>query len=365
VNKLLVTGLALGGIGEGGPCSVCNYDFEWLLSYPSILLWADKIIVTPKVRKTIGSGHFPKQYPHLGECIRLIFDTMEAERLLEVRDAQEVMSEAVTDAIYEQIEKDHDILAASFPGNVRVEEAGAMHDGKHTPKAIVIDDYGYCTPHLWSIYAGLILSRAWGANCLFNDVVLNYCKFKFGISDASQASIRPRTAAFEEILRTVLPEVDLFPVDACRQECATCAKQEKCSRTVLSQLEGNMRSLLKWRDYDEVHELRRVIDKIADAKRRSQWVVDPADIVSDFRGVEKKMSRRLHSLFPKVRRWTNMTTILSIPVVVAGVATGTPFLTVGGAALAGLARAAKESVDRLASKYSWVSFINSAAESRD
>ena len=44
MNKVMITGLALGL--ETKACQACNFDFEWLLRYPSVLVWADKIVVT-------------------------------------------------------------------------------------------------------------------------------------------------------------------------------------------------------------------------------------------------------------------------------------------------------------------------------
>ena len=52
MNKVLVTGLALGF--DSGLCSACNFDFDWLLNYSSILLWVDKIYIAQKIWDVVG-----------------------------------------------------------------------------------------------------------------------------------------------------------------------------------------------------------------------------------------------------------------------------------------------------------------------
>ena len=74
MNKLLVTGLALGK--KFGTCQVCNFDFEWLLHYPSVLVWADKILVADTIWDTVSQGGYPGDSKELASSLQLIFDIL-------------------------------------------------------------------------------------------------------------------------------------------------------------------------------------------------------------------------------------------------------------------------------------------------
>ena len=55
---MLVTGLALGT--EAGVCQACNFDYNWLINYPSILIWADKIMITKNIWDSVIDEKWPE-----------------------------------------------------------------------------------------------------------------------------------------------------------------------------------------------------------------------------------------------------------------------------------------------------------------
>jgi len=73
---------------------------------------------------------------------------------------------------------------------------------------------------------------------------------------------------------------------------------------------------------------------------------------------ESHLQKLIHSVFPKVRRWSSVTTLVSIPVALAGVAIGSPLFIISGSSLAGISHLSKEATKLLSNKYSWVSFRN-------
>ena len=46
MNKVLVTGL--GFASDMGICEACGLNFSWLVNNPSVILWADKLVM-PKI----------------------------------------------------------------------------------------------------------------------------------------------------------------------------------------------------------------------------------------------------------------------------------------------------------------------------
>lgn len=356
MNKVLVTGLALGK--EIGACDACNFDFDWLIRYPSVILWTDKILVADTIWNTVSHGRFPPKSKELAKSLQLIFDILRSEGIVEVVKPSEIISPDLKDDIYTGVYKDRDLLAKFFPDHV------TLGDEDEVPGQMFIDGLEYCTPHLWTIYAGFVLAKAWNAHCLFNMRVFNYCRYKFGLTNFPKEGEPGGIESFQAVFEAYVPNRSIFPeyVYISKDMCFKCENERSCKDTYLSNVESNLKSILSWRDYDEIQQLKSVIDDIVHRRNKLGGLINPSDILHDFRNKQDKIRKRVKLIFPKLKRWANVTTMLSIPVAVAGVSTGHPLITVSAAGLAGLSQLAKELVDSLSSKYSWIGFVNKDAE---
>lgn len=356
MNKVLVTGLALGK--EFGTCDACNFDFEWLIRYPSVLLWADKILIADTIWDTVSYEEYPLESKELAKSLQLIFDIARSRGIVEIVKPSEIISSHLADDIYTEVYKDRDLLAKLFPDHV------TLSDEDNVPGEIFIDGLEYCTPHLWTIYAGLVLARAWNAHCLFNMRVFNYCRYKFGLANFPKEGEPGGLDGFQAVFEAYLPNSSVFPeyVYINKDTCSKCVNEKSCKDTYLSNVESNVKNILSWRDYDEIQQLKSVVADIVHRRKELGGVVNPSDILHDFRNKQDKIRKRVKLIFPKVKRWANVTTMLSIPIAVAGLGTGHPLIAVSGAGLAGLSHLAKELVDLLLSKYSWIAFVSKDAE---
>lgn len=106
MNRILVTGLALGAEPEIGVCDACNYDLNWLFKNPSTLLWADKIVITPKIAETIHKGRGHQLNTRFGEAVRAIFESIEDYGLVEIKNPTDIITPNVRDEIAAEIEND-------------------------------------------------------------------------------------------------------------------------------------------------------------------------------------------------------------------------------------------------------------------
>ncbi len=357
MNKVLVTGLALGK--DIGVCDRCNFDLEWLLRYPSILIWADKILVTGAIWDTISSHKAGgAESPEMAKFIKLIFDMAKAEGIIEVVNPGEIITPALKDAIFDEAHKDRTLLARVFSNHVR------LGDEEKVPGQMFIDGYEYCSVRVWAIYGGLLLARAWDAHCLFDASAYDYCKYKFGLSGFPKGGDLGIIEGFQSVFEAYLPNDSIFPeyVLVSRELCRECANERSCRDRFLLEVETNLKKLFAWRDYDEIYQLKAVVEDIVDKRKKAGGVINPADVLRDLRSQEDKLRKRVRLVFPKVKRWANITTMLSVPVAVAGVASDAPLITVAGAALVGLSKLTGELVELLSSKYSWVGFVNKETE---
>jgi hypothetical protein len=143
------------------------------------------------------------------------------------------------------------------------------------------------------------------------------------------------------------------------------ANERDCKDTYLSNVELNINQIFKWRNYDELQQLKGIVGEITEKRRLLAGVINPTEIQQDLMKQEKLLEKRVHLIFPKIRRWSNVTTLLSIPVALAGIGTGSPLFTISGASLAGASQLLVAATNLLSSKYSWVSFRNKSIVSPD
>ncbi|NVM56007.1 MAG: hypothetical protein HWN66_20080 [Candidatus Helarchaeota archaeon] len=353
MNRLLVTGLGPGY--DLGVCSVCNADLDWIMQYPSILLWADKIIFTPAIWDSIQKER--SETKEAAKCFKLIFDIAETNGIIEISNPSEIFDDSLEDMIDAQIEKDINSLKIIFPEKVKEKHIGKTKDVDLTET--IIDGIGYCPPYIWAIYANIILARMWNANCLFNEHSLHFCRYKFGISGFPQEVDVGLKQSFATLFKSFLPNDTIIPkyVFADKNKCKQCKSEQKCNDTYLIELEKKVLELFKWREYDELQQVKSVINTIADKHAKSNGLIVPDEVINDFNKEKKKIQKRIRSVFPKVRRWVNITTVLSIPIAVVGLATSNPLITLTGATTVGVSQAAKELIEFLKNKYRWVGFI--------
>jgi len=353
MNKLLVTGMAVGI--DAGVCASCNYDLGWLINYPSILLWADRIIITETVWQVIQKEGFPDP-PELAKACKLIFDIARDQGIVKIAQPTPLLTPDLCDFILTQVDTDLDKIKRLFPDKVDQRSMGRA--GKDGPTETLIDGVGFCSPYLGSVYASLVLAKAWKANCLFDPHVIHYLRYKFGIEAFPKQADAGRIQSFTTVFESYFPNEPLIPHYAFDSQgrCLECEHEKKCKDTYLKDLETHTLELLKWREYDEIQQAKAVVDEIVIRRDKSD-IVDPHAVAKEFSEEQSKLSKRIRSIFPKVKRWANVTTIVSIPLAIAGLSSGESLVTLAGVALAGLAQGGKQYVEFLESKYRWVGFL--------
>jgi len=227
-----------------------------------------------------------------------------------------------------------------------------------------IEGMHYCTPRILSIYYSLLLADRWGAQPLLNDLTFTYLKYAFGIRAQELQRAAKHLESFSEVFRGQLPEIDIRPHTGDRS-CWSCAQADSCDKVEYKQIEKRLTEYLCLRDYDEVCQMKELHANLAATAKQDHARDIAAEIMHKFEDTRKVLHRRLHKIFPVAMRWSNLTTILSIPVVVAGVSTGAPIFAGVGAGIAGLSQIAKHYMDILASRNRWLCFRQDCAGSTE
>ena len=201
-NRLFITGLALGIENEACKCS--NYNIDWLFTYPSTLLWAKKIIVTESIWKTITQASYAPSLTNQKEdvwakIIKLIFEILYAEGLIEIVNINGIITEEVSKSIYDGIEADINVLAKRFPQSFKDEDDFNF----------IFKGAKYCVPMLWTTYAGFILSRYFNANALFSPEELIFYDYKYRIGANKVDELNGKLHAFQNVLELNLPNLPI------------------------------------------------------------------------------------------------------------------------------------------------------------
>lgn len=248
--------------------------------------------------------------------------------------------------------KNSQALLESFPKTVKKGDPGVPHE-------ITIEGEGYCGAWMEAIYASLKVANDLEANCLFSEREHNFLKYLYGL-DANHIKGLGNNKVYNEIFSLYMPgnlAVHNYAfVD--EEKCEQCIYYDECKSSYLKRTEEAITRMLQWREYDEIHQAKEEIDKIVRVKNEIITQQDIEDIIKEFKERQDKINKNINNRFPKIERWTKMTTVIATPITIASAITGNLPLTIGSAAATGLAQATESLMDVYKSKNNWVGFVN-------
>lgn len=229
--------------------------------------------------------------------------------------------------------QDSQTLIKTFPEVVREGDEGV-------PNEIIIGDEGYCGASMSSIYAGIRVARDIGANCLFSKREHTFLKYLYGLNVENYGGM-VTNKVYSEIFSLYMPEGLAIHSYAFVDEerCKKCAHYEQCKENYLSDTQEALGKMFKWREYDELQQAKEEIDKIIELKNDISSQKDVDDIINEFKERQDKINKNINNRFPKIQRWTKMTTVLATPITIASAITGNIPLTIGSAVATGVAQA--------------------------
>ena len=353
--NLFVTGMILGGKSECDATG-CRYDFSWLTRQPSMLIWSDKIILTSYCYDNLQSDEHRYEGKKMGKALQKIFDVAKEFGIVEIKNPDLIINNKLEKKISKEIEWDRELLLKLYPKAIKKGKKGV-------PGQIFVEGYDYCDVYLQSIYKSLILAREWEAESLFSPSALAYSKYKFGMS--LYQNKKETTQAFNSIFNVLLPEKDLFPYYALddtftqkpNKNCANCQNTAICDKNLIPDVENNVRQYLELREYDEIQQIKGVIQDIVQKLEQTKNPLDHKEIIKEFRKQEQTINHDIKVTFPKIRRWSNLGIIASLSIIPLGVTTGLPIISYAGATAAGISQVTKEALEYSENKYNWVAFL--------
>lgn len=346
MNKVLITGL--GVANELGICEKCSLNFSWLINNPSTILWADQLYIPQSSFK----AQIEKKEQKDDKIISMFLEMAEDHGVINKVDLNDFYQEKVGEEIYQKMLLDSQTLLKTFPEMIR-------KGNEKVPDEILIGDQEYCGMRMAAIYAGMRVAKDIGANCLFGEREHTFLKYLYGL-DANRLTGNILNNAYNEVFSLYMPEglgVHNYAFSD-EEHCKCCVHYEDCKENYLADTEKALEKMFKWREYDELQQAKEEINKIVSLKNDVSSEKDIDDIIKEFKGRQDKINRNINQRFPKIERWTKMTTVLATPMIIASAVSGNIPLTIGGAVVSGVAQATENLLDIYKSKNNWVGFVN-------
>ena len=352
MNKVLITGL--GTARDLGICDACHLDFTWLYKNPSVLLWADELCI-PQSAFDIEKARYESKTE---KVISMFLSMAEESGTIHKVDFASMYEEKDGDQIYEKMLKESQSLIETFPGTIK-------KGSEQVPDEIIIEDEGYCGVWMASLYASLRFAKDMNANCLFGEREHNFLKYLYGL-DIKRRRDNAINSVYNEIFSLYMPESLAAHQYAFTDEeqCERCVHYTECKTSYLTDTEKSIKRMLEWRDYDELQQAKEEINKIICIKNEILSINDVNDVIKQFREKQNKVNKNINKRFPKIKRWTKMTTVLATPVTIASAITGNIPLTIGSAVATGIAQATDSVMDVYESKHNWVGFVKELENSK-
>ncbi len=337
MNKVFISGTAVGN--ELDLCQVCLLDFSWLIEKPDTLIWADKIVITKKAL----DQYLSKNNTKMEKTIKLILEIAKDNNILEIIEVDEKLKKIAV-PYYEKSVKDFKMLAEVLPvRNIGINKENIVEE-------IKVGSQHYCLPYVASLYTQIGIADKIGANCLFSEKDFIYLKNK---------NMADKTRIFNEIFSIYFPN-ELIHNYAFEEEyrCENCLNFIKCKDNYLKDIENNMMEILSWRNYDEIYMAKHEIDKIIKLKKNLNNNCDIEEIKKEFIEKQNKINKNIKKVFPKIKRWTNLATILSTPATICSAINNNVPATIVSASIGGMSQVINEGLEYYENKNNWVSFIN-------
>ena len=287
--------------------------------------------------------YLTKNNNKMEKTIKLILEIIKSNNVLDIIEINQDLKKGI-EPYYEKSVDEFKELTTKLP------IVNASVNNENIVEEIKIKDYYYCLPYVASLYTQIGIANEIGANCLFSEKDYTYLE---NINKVDKARI------YNEIFNVYFPN-ELIHSYAYENEerCMECIKFNECKDNYLKEIEENTLQLLKWRDYDEIQIAKHEIDKIIKQKELLNESCNVEDIKKEFNEKQNKINKNIKKIFPKIRRWTNLATILSTPATIYSAVNDNLQATIVSASIGGVSKAIDEGLKYYENKNNWVSFIN-------
>ena len=282
-----------------GPGCVCNggaanlLSMEWLTEYPSILLWADSVVVSQTDYDYVCSGSFCRDDEALGTTYALFFERLKSEGLITTFDPEKVIPRISAKSVESLVASDLDRFGS-------ISEEDAM--GKIAPSMIETCAGPLCGVALENIYMNLLASRMLGCSCLMDRGKAEYVHERF---NRRVSTDQGAPKAFKQLYTVLMPELNprntyhLFCEESIRTECI---HGNDCEKQIAVNTNRFIDNVLLLKSKPEIRGLSSLIERIESDNPDADSSTVVRAVLHDI----AKAQEKLQSAYPNTQRWTRI-----------------------------------------------------------
>ena len=340
MRNILITGLGIGK--EFGVCGASNMEYSELLRNSHVLLWADKILIP-------NHDYFRNDF--IGREEKLVFSILEKEGLISRYNvSKEINYENTFDNFSNEAAIELKKISELNKDNVEIINNSELN------RELLSDKYLYCVPRVASINSAMFLADELDANCLFSAYDEHYLKLKYKMYDKGNISVL--NEIYKEILSVDLTNESIIHAYGTYKGCNNCKKEKICNDSYLNDVEKALYSILQIRNHDEIAQLRMIIDEIFEKKSELLIYPDENEIINDIRIKKYQIEKRINLLFPKVTRFANVVTSISLPISLLSNYLDDKKLSLVSGSIAGISTIITKYLDNYKNKNNWINFVD-------
>lgn len=279
------------GSGCMGDSCVSNLtSTEWLFDYPSIMVWADSILISEQDYAFLSSGHFEHNDSGISEDFAQLISSLKDEAIVEVYNPLNVLPDISRESVIAQVQ--HDLDWFGIPASERDQQ------GKVEPAHILYDNMHICPVVLESIYSSLLTSRLLGCTCIMDRKKASFAFSRFGTSYPSSSQ---STEVFNELYSVLVPELRIYR--DYRLFCPTerknkCVHGDECIQQRSKNVIRFIDDLRFLRDNPDLKALKKLIDK-----KESDLGPEDDQLKNAVLRDISRAQKRLFESYPAAQKW--------------------------------------------------------------
>jgi hypothetical protein len=341
----------------------CDYDtpwvpmnstsLEWLFNNASVLLWAEKILVTENDFAVLHKqSYFDDDIDQ--ECARSLFDCLRDEGIIETFAPRIYLNDITSSSIEEQVNQDEQRWG--------IDTGGPNEEGLYDHNTIRLGEHLFCPPLVKGIYGSLTLARFLNCSCVFDERERFFLEKRFSainkFPEYCSAGYAAFTTLYQVFLPSLIPERD-FQLFCNPSRGSKCVNAKDCRANAKNNLQRMIDYILIARDKPELQQLAQRLELLETKVGPDESRIRRA-LLRDIR----REQRNLRVVYPTVKHWSRLLQLASAPALLYGSQTSQPLIGMSAAGLAALAEAIHVSVDVLQEKHRWLTLIAKAVEDK-
>ena len=331
--------MLLEGVGCICNTDVCNLiSLGWLFERPSVLLWADQVLVAVRDYEVLSLGYPVFESKLYGETVAALFEALSDEGIAKTFDPEPLLLPVSVNSICEQVESDLALYGT--------ESSEPNSEGKIEPAAICSDEGRFCQVRLESMYTNLLLARLMGCSCLMDSNKARFVINRFGPSAGRQTE---KGKAFDRLYSVIVPELNirnykLFCPESTRAECI---HGDECARDIKGNIRRFIEDLLMVREKPEIKGLSKLVSQL---EAETGGNVDEISHAA-LKDISRAQSRVL--TLEGVKSWSSVVTDIASVAAASSFIAGDPIASSTAAAVASLGIMGSVAAESMRAMDSW------------